>query len=183
MMRWVALLRGINVGRSNRLSMAELRATMQSLGFENVTTYIQSGNIVFDAAGTTNADSVSIAAQISAAINDRHQLAVSTALRTATQIDRVARSHPDIDSELDPKLLHVFFLDRVPPPDAVGSLDRSRFEPDVWTAHGSEIYVRYPNGAARSKLTIDVFERAFGATATARNLNTVRKLAALSAAS
>ncbi len=84
--------------------------------------------------------------------------------------------------EIDPKLLHVMFLDKEPDRAAVEGIDRERFFPDVWAVDGTEIYLSYPNGSARSKLTIQVFERAIEATATGRNLNTVRAIAALAAA-
>ena len=73
--------------------------------------------------------------------------------------------------------LHIMFLDHAPPNDVGEAIDPGPYEPDGWTVDGRQIYVRYPNGSARSKLTIDVFEEAFDVIATARNLNTVRKLA------
>ena len=175
-MRWVALLRGVNVGGSNRLPMAALRETVASLGFDDVATHIQSGNVVFSAAGTER----SLADALRAAVAERHDLAVPVVVRSAEELARIAAGHPDADGELDPKLLHVQFLDRAPDPEAAAAIDPIPFEPDRWALHGREIYVCYPNGSARSKLTIDVFERALGVTATARNLNTVRKLAELS---
>ena len=180
MTRWVALLRGINVGGSNQLAMADLRATMERLGFENVATYIQSGNVIFDAAGTAPAaDEARTARRIADGIVEQHGLNVPVVVRPADDLRRVATSHPDIESGIDPKLLHVVFLDEAPSPDRVAGLDPARYEPDAWAVIGREVFVRYPNGSGRSKLTIDVFERAFGCTATARNLNTVRKLVEL----
>lgn len=174
--RWIALLRGINVGGGNRLPMADLRVTMAELGFERVTTYIQSGNIVFDA---DDADEQRLAERLAAAIADRHGTSVPVVLRTAAEIGRVAERHPAIGGGLDPKLLHVHFLDAAPSARSVASLDPRAHAPDGWVVDGREVYVHYPNGSGRSKLTIDVFERAFGVTATARNLNTVRKLVEL----
>jgi uncharacterized protein (DUF1697 family) len=172
--RWIALLRGINVGGGNRLPMADLRVTMIELGFERVTTYIQSGNIVFDAA---DADEQRLAERLAAAIAERHGMSVPVVLRTAAEIGRIAVRHPEIGGGLDPKFLHVHFLDATP--QSVASLDPSAHAPDGWVVDGREVYVHYPNGSRRSRLTIDVFERAFGVTATARNLNTVRKLVEL----
>ena len=175
--RWVALLRGINVGGSNRLAMADLRVMFKVLGLLNPTTYIQSGNVVFDAAD--DLDELTLGEMIASGLADQHRLRVSVVLRTATAIGRIAAAHPDADSGLEPKLLHIMFLDRAPSGAVLGELDPARYEPDGWTIDDREVYVRYPTGPAHSKLTIDVFERALDVTATARNLNTVRKLAEL----
>jgi uncharacterized protein (DUF1697 family) len=179
MRRWVALLRGVNVGGANRLPMADLRATMEALGFDNVVTYIQSGNLVFDAPEPSFVDPAEIGQRISRKIADRHDLNVPVVIRSADQIVRIAGAHPDIGSELDATSMHVILLDRVPDPTLVHRIERERYRPDRWTLDGAEIYLCYPNGSGRSKMTIDVFERALAVTATARNLNTVRKLAEL----
>jgi uncharacterized protein (DUF1697 family) len=172
---WIALLRGINVGRTNRLPMADLRSTIESLGCRDVTTYIQSGNVVFEA--SDELDESTLASLIGRAVADRHGLDVPIVLRTAAEIVHIAGAHPDATSGIDPKLLHVLLLDRPPSNDLREAIDPGPYQPDGWTVDGRQIYVRYPNGSARSKLTIDVFEQAFDVTATARNLNTVRKLA------
>lgn len=186
MTRWVALLRGINVGGHNTLPMAELRTTIAELGFEHVVTHIQSGNVVFDAvvspAPSSAAGSV-LGDRIAGAISARHGLVVPVVVRSAAQLVRIADAHPHAPSGVDPTLLHVLFLDRTPEPEAADSIERERYLPDSWTLDGAEIYVSYPNGSGRSKLTIQVFERALGVTATARNLNTVRRLAELAASS
>lgn len=180
MTRWVALLRGINVGGANRLAMTDLRATIDSLGFGNVVTYIQSGNVVFDG-DAGDAGDMALAARIGEAIAARHAVRVPVALRTAEEFVELAERHPDIGSGIDPKLLHVVLLDRAPPAGAAAGIDVAKYEPDRFTLFGREVYVSYPNGSARSKLTLEVFERAFDVTATARNLNTIRKLAELAA--
>jgi uncharacterized protein (DUF1697 family) len=76
-------------------------------------------------------------------------------------------------------MLHLVFLDRVPDPQDVAELDGTNFMPDRFRLVDREVFVTYPNGSARSKLTIDVFERAWGVVATGRNLNTVRRLGSL----
>jgi uncharacterized protein (DUF1697 family) len=179
--RRIALLRGINVGGRNVLAMAELRAAMRELGFDNVLTHIQSGNVVFDTTAASDEDDPTIAERITSVIAERHGLSVRVVLRTVAQLTQAAAGHPDADSGIDSKLLHVVFLDAAPSAAAVAALDPRPYEPDGWTVVGRDVYVRYPEGSARSKLTLDVFERAFGVTATARNLNTVRKVADLAA--
>jgi uncharacterized protein (DUF1697 family) len=175
MRRLVALLRGINVGGSNRLPMADLRATMHELGFANVATHIQSGNIVFD--HPDDVDERTVADRIAAALVERHGLTVPVIVRTGSELAGVTVRHPDAGGPIESTLLHVVFLDAAPEPDMLDSIDAARFAPDRFTVDGREVFVTYPNGSARSKLTIEVFERAFGCRATARNLNTVAKLA------
>jgi len=178
-MRWVALLRGINVSRANRLAMGDLRMTIQAIGFDNVATYIQSGNVVFDTSGSDASTEESLAARIRDALAVQHGVDVPVVVRSADELLRVAAALSAAESAADSKLLHVLFLDKEPAVGADASIEPQRYEPDRWTVDGRQIYVRYPNGSGRSKLTIDVFERALGVTATARNLNTVRKLAAM----
>jgi uncharacterized protein (DUF1697 family) len=172
--RWVALLRGVNVGGGNKLPMAELRETLRSLGHTNVQTYIQSGNVVFESAVT---DEQTVSDGIRKAITGCHALKVPVVVRTHDQLVAIARRHPDADGAVEPKFLHVQFLSAVPDPLTVAALNPDAYLPDRWSIHGREIYLTCPNGSGRSKLTIEVFERAFGVTATARNLNTVRVLA------
>ena len=174
MTRWIALLRGVNVGGGNKIAMPALRVSCEECGFERVATYIQSGNVVFDADG----DEASVTASLHAALRDRHQLKVPVVVRSAKEMDRLADCHPGLALGVDPKYLQIVFLDKKVAADA-GTIDATRFLPDTFETDGREIYATYPNGSGRSKLTIEVFERAFGVVATARNVNTVRALIAL----
>ena len=175
--RWVALLRGINVGGSNLVAMSDLRATMVDVGATDVATYVQSGNIVFD---HSIIDGVQLASTLTSAVASRHGLTVPVVVRTDAEIARIAAAHPD-DGVIEPKFLHVVFFDRLPGSVAESAIDADRFVPDRFVVDRREAYVSYPQGSARSKLTIDVFEKAFDVTATARNMNSVRKIAALAA--
>jgi uncharacterized protein (DUF1697 family) len=170
--RWIALLRGVNVGGGNKIAMPALRVSCEGSGFERVSTYIQSGNLVFDAPG----DEASVTAALRKALTEEHGLKVPVLVRTARQTDRLADSHPGLEAGVDPRYLHIVFLDRKVKKVDAKRIDRSRFGPDTFDVDGREIYVTYPNGSGRSKLTIEVFERALGVTATARNVNTVRAL-------
>src|SRR5262249_24900467 len=97
-------------------------------------------------------------------------------LRSAAELARVARANPFPDAAAEPSRHHVAFLDRVPEAEAVAGLDPDRSPPDEFRVAGAEIYLRYPNGSGRSKLTGDYFERRLGVRATARNWSTVTKL-------
>jgi len=170
--RWIALLRGVNVGGGNKIAMPALRVSCEECGFERVSTYIQSGNLVFDASG----DEASVTASLRKVLADDHGLKVPVVVRTAKEMDRLADRHPGLAAGIDPKYLHIVFLDKKVKKSDAGRIDGSRYEPDAFDVDGREIYVTYPNGSGRSKLTIEVFEKAFGVTATARNVNTVHKL-------
>jgi uncharacterized protein (DUF1697 family) len=172
----VALLRGINVGGKSRVPMAELRSTLESLGLEDVTTYIQSGNVV---CRSRTAGTPALASRIERRIRKDFGLDVAVLLRTPTELAKVVKSNPFVRAGADPAKLHVVFMDSVPTRKAVAGLDPERSARDEFELRGREIYLHLPNGFGRSKLTIDYFERRLGVRATARNWKTVNKLIAL----
>jgi uncharacterized protein (DUF1697 family) len=164
---FAAVLRGVNVGGRNRLPMRELAALFRALGHEDVVTYIQSGNVVFRTEGRPG----EIARGIEAGIADRFGLDVTVIIRNRHELVAVALSSPFLVA--DPKQLQVVFLDRPPVADVVSALDPGRSPGDEFRVEGSEIYLRLPNGAGRTKLTLDWFERGLGVAGTARNWNTL----------
>lgn len=159
--------------------MAELRSVFSSLGLEDVTTYIQSGNVVFGSRATGVAR---LAARIERGIRDAFGVKVAVLIRTPSEVAKIAESNPFLRAEADRSKLHVVFMDSVPARKAVAGLDHDHSPPDEFRVRGREIYLRLPNGAGRSKLTIDYFERQLGVRATHRNWNTLTKLLELSRA-
>jgi uncharacterized protein (DUF1697 family) len=181
-LEWAALLRGVNVGGHNRLPMADLRAALTAAGLIDVRTYIQSGNVVFDTdpASTPDGrtwDDSTLASLISAAITSSSSLTVPVVVRPVAELARIGRQHPEAGGDVPEKWLHVFLLDGVT--HGGDQLDTERFRPDRIALADREVYATYPEGSGRSKLTIEVVERAFGVTATARNLTTIGRLVAL----
>jgi uncharacterized protein (DUF1697 family) len=173
---FAALLRAVNLGEKNKIPMAGLRSLFSDLGYADVTTYVQSGNVVFrNSAGKAD----EIAAEIQRAIDEEFGLTVAVLLRTPAELRKIAAGNPFLKDESDPKKLHVLFLDKRPAAKATGALDPDRSPPDRFDLRGREIYLHLPNGSARSKLTIDYFERGLGSKATGRNWRTVVKLAEL----
>lgn len=172
---WVALLRGVNVGGANRVPMVDLRASVEALGYSDVATYIQSGNLVF----TADHDEATIAERLRSSLVERHGLSVPVVVRAGDELAGLADRHPFAGGGIVPKLLHVAFLDRAP--DTSAGPEPDQWLPDRWAVDGRELFLAYPTGAARSKMTIDRFERPWGVTATARNLHTVTELAEMAA--
>ena len=168
--RCVGLLRGVNVGGRNALAMAELRSLFESLGHRDVTTFIQSGNILFTPAAPVTAG------ELEAAIRGRFGLEVSVMLRTGRQLRRVLGTNPFPSAE--PSALHVGFLAEKPQPAAVRALDPGRYEPEAYVLRGTELYLHLPAGMGRAKLPA-YLGKAVGVPTTYRNWATVEKLADL----
>ncbi len=173
---YVALLRGVNVGGKNRLPMKDLAAMFGESGCVDVLTYIQSGNVVFRA---TKACATRIPTVVAAAISDRFGFRAPVIVRSADELRAIARDNPFLRPGADVDALHVMFLADRPAKGNVASLDPKRSPPDVFEVRGSEIYLRCPNGAARTKLTNAYFDAKLSTTSTMRNWRTVLKLAEL----
>ena len=171
--RCVALLRGINVTGNNKLPMRDLTEMFGVTGCHDVQTYIQSGNVVF------RADAAVIAGlgdRISGLIHERFGYRVPVVLRTAEQLGGVVRSNPFMAQGVDPATLHVLFLADQPEAERIAALDPALFAPDEFVALGCEVYLRFPNGVGRSKLTNAYFDRALRTVSTMRNWRTVTTL-------
>jgi uncharacterized protein (DUF1697 family) len=168
----VALLRGVNVG-GRKVPMAELRHVVESLGYGDVRTYIQSGNVLFRAARKPSASS------LEAAIEERFGLVVDVMLRTPAELKKVLDRDPFPAS--DRWSVHVGFMARAPKAAAVRAIDASSFAPEEFAVVGSELYLHLPNGLGRSKFP-DFVLRRLKIPTTLRNWRTVTKLAELAAA-
>ena len=179
MTTYVALLRAVNLGRRNKVSMADLRAVFATLGAENVTTYLQSGNVVFRSSGATV---VELTSAIEQAIRRDLGLDVTVLLRTNAELEKVQARNPFVHGGADPTQLHVTFLAGKPDSAGVRRLDRDGVAPDEFHVAGREVYVHCPNGYGRTKLTNAYFEKRLGVAATTRNWKTVTKLAELASA-
>lgn len=156
--------------------MPELRSSLASLGLEDVVTYVQSGNVVFR---SPTGDREEIAARMERKIAEVFKVNAKVLLRTPAELVEIAGGNPFLKSGADHSKLHVMFLSAPPVADAVARLDPDRSPPDQFSVQGREIYLHLPNGAGRSKLTLDYFERRLGVDATARNWKTLVKLLAL----
>ncbi len=185
----VALLRGINVGGRNKVPMAALREVVTSLGHTGVTTYIQSGNVLFTAPGTSTRE---LAASLESAIGAAFGIWASVVVLTRDDLAKVLSDNPYSD-EANPKLVHVVFLNSAPSQDlldritAAENAAAAKGGRDTFTAIGPALFVHTPDGFGTSELAQSVF-RIIGApatqkkeaiAATARNWATATKLLAL----
>jgi uncharacterized protein (DUF1697 family) len=173
MSTFVALLRGINVGGKNLVPMGQLKSLFTALGHEDVATYIQSGNVVFRSAV---GDERKVAAELEQRIAETFAVSPRVLLRTPGELATIASGNPFLGREPDLLKLHVVFLSDPPAAAAADELDPNRSPPDEFSVRGREIFLRLPNGAGRSKFSIDYFEKRLGVQATARNWKTVMKL-------
>jgi uncharacterized protein (DUF1697 family) len=172
---FVALLRSVNVAGRNRVAMADLRALVASLGFDDVTTYVQSGNVVFSGPGTAEGAAASIREALTADLG----VDVPVLARTGQEFAGVLSVSPYQDLDADPATLHVTFLGATPEVDAVDGLhsDALAQAPDRLQVIGAEVFLHCPGGYGRTKLTNTYLERRLGVTATTRNWRTVTVLA------
>ena len=173
----ISLLRGINVGGHNKIKMADLRELYESLGLRSTRTILQSGNAVFV---TKDQELSAIAATIEDAIQDTFGIEVQVILRRAQEFRAIFEYQPFNEVELDQaSKLAIVYLAHLPAADALANLKNSISGPEVIRAHGKELFITYPEGMARSKLTNQFIERRLGIAATARNWNTSQKILGL----
>jgi uncharacterized protein (DUF1697 family) len=177
MARVVALLRGINVGGHRKVPMAKLREVLAAAGFEDVQTYVQSGNVVLTAPGRRSA--ATVGRDVEAAIADGFGFPVDVVMRTRDEIAALVEEDPLGEMATDPARRIVVFL--------AGPLDRGRldgvrsedFAPEAFTLREREIVMWAPDGQRDSKLVKTLTEKRTGVRATARNWRTVEKLLAM----
>jgi uncharacterized protein (DUF1697 family) len=170
---FVGLLRGINVGRHRRVAMTDVRAALAEAGYDDVTTHLQSGNLIV-ASRARRPETVE--RSIEEALQTALDLEVGVMVRTASGLAKVARGNPLLRRGIDPRTLHVAFLKRRPTATAARALAGADFGREEFALRGAEIYLRYPNGLGRSKMTPAFFERTLHTPATVRNWRVVTTL-------
>jgi uncharacterized protein (DUF1697 family) len=172
---FVGLLRGINVGRHRRVAMTDVRAALAEAGYDDVTTHLQSGNLIV----ASRARPETVERSIEEALQTALDLEVDVMVRTASGLAKVARGNPLLRRGIDPRTLHVAFLKRRPTATAARALAGADFGREEFALRGAEIYLRYPNGLGRSKMTPSFFERTLHTPATVRNWGVVTTLVEL----
>jgi uncharacterized protein (DUF1697 family) len=176
--RYVALLRSVNVAGHGRLSMDELRQSFSRLGYEDVTTYIQTGNVLFTA---PSRQVRVVVASIEEQLERDVGRSPAVLVRTVAQLRRISTSSPFAARGADPARHHVTFLAAPPSAEALAELELPPSGRDELVVDGTEVYVHTPGGYAGTKYSGAFLERRLGVLSTTRNWNTVTKLCALAA--
>jgi uncharacterized protein (DUF1697 family) len=172
-MRWVALLRAVNLGARNKVPMAQLRALLEEAGYENVRTYVASGNVVLD--GPRSASALSSA--VEKLIADSFGVTTTALLRRPRELAATVEGHP---FGKDTSETHVAFLAARPGKAAATRLEEAAGA-ELSVLCGAELYLRLPRGVHGSRLSVARIEKLLGVSATLRNWRTVVALADLAA--
>lgn len=174
--RHAILLRGINLGPTNRISMPGLREALERRGFEEPRTYLQSGNVVVDSDLALTALEQAVAGVIAVEFG----LEIPVLAVTAPALAAVVEGNPyRCQAEADPTRVHAMFAQPMPPAAALGSIETDRYLPEEFSPGPGVIYLHLPNGMGRAKLPEALGRVAAASTVTVRNWRTVEALAAM----
>jgi uncharacterized protein (DUF1697 family) len=171
---YIAMFRGINVGGHKRIKMDRLRESLEALGFEQVKTYIQSGNVVFRAGKTSSA---ALGKKIEARIVSDFGFSASVIVRTDAELGEIIAANPFLPQRgIDHEKLHVTFLSDLPATPALKKLAEFTVAPDRSQCVGKEIFLYLPNGFSASSLWKVPWEKALAVVTTTRNWKTVNAI-------
>ena len=169
MATYVAFLRGVNLGPNNKIAMPALRAMAEELGYTDVATYINSGNLII----TSPKKTATLEREISNAINDTFGRSIDVAVRTPEQLKKILVENPYPDG--NPSQVTVAFLTKAPAADAKQKVAAVAKDYEPFTFGGQEVYVNYSEGIGRSKLA-EKFSTIIGVSSTVRNVRTIKKI-------
>lgn len=180
MTTYAALLRGINVGGSRKLPMADLRELMTGLGHDGVRTYLQSGQAVFTCG---HGDEESLAAELGGAVEQRFGFSVDVIVRAHAYLKAVAQACPFPAADLEARQLHVTYFSAPVTAERFAEIDQAAHLPEEFRLGDRALYLYAPDGLGRSKLAeaLSRPRRTKGVIATSRNWNTVVKLVEMTA--
>ncbi len=174
MKRWISIVRGINVGGRNAIKMVDLRDMFVQLGFSDVRSYIQSGNVIFE---SNLIDSKSIEKSISEGIQKRFGLAVQILVLEKETLGKILKNNPfSQDSFKDNACMHITFLSENPDKSLIDKIIDGDYGSDEFYCKDKAIYLYCPNGYGNTKLNNSFFENKLKLTATTRNLKTATEL-------
>ena len=173
MQKYISLLRGINVSGQKKIKMTELKELYESLNFTKVTTYIQSGNIVFC---SSEKDVKKIQNLIEQKIEDEYKFLVPVSIITQQKLKSIISKNPFDPNKIDLSKLAVTFLDSTPNKTLIKNLDKFKGDQEEFIISGDVIYLYCPDGFGRTKLTNNLFENKLKVSATSRNWKTTNKL-------
>ncbi|NLP56645.1 DUF1697 domain-containing protein [Lutibacter sp. B1] len=178
MVTYIALLRGINVSGHNKLKMTDLKQCFIDLGYTNITTYIQSGNVIFQ---SNKLETKHIENKISKVIATNFNYEINVLVLTKDDLLLIYNSNPFLQNEgIDSTKLHVTLLNDTPNLDNLHQINHLKNNNDEFVILNKTIYVHCPNGYGKTKLTNNLFEKKLNSKATSRNWKTISKLVELS---
>lgn len=169
---YIALFRGINVGGHNKLLMKDLRSLMKELGFQKVNSYIQTGNVVFEA---EKQDRDQLSERISARVEENHGFKPKILVLEREELQRAIAANPYPEAEQEPRSVHLMFLASTPSEPDLDYLDEKKKESESYTLTEKVFYLYAPDGIGRSKLASNI-EKGLGVSTTGRNWRTVKKI-------
>lgn len=170
---YISMLRAVNVGGTSRIKMDALRAVYESIGLKDVRTLLQSGNVVFR---SSLKDRERLVKRITQELERQLELHADVIVRTLAELADIVERGPVLSPHADPSKLLVMFLSGVPDAAAQAALGKWHKGPEMLEMRGPEIYLYYPEGVGRSKLSGAVIENKLNTSGTARNWNTLQKL-------
>lgn len=174
MIKYLALLRGINVSGHNMIKMDALKKMLENMGFQNVETYIQSGNVFFE---SEEENAAGIGFKIKQEISKVFGYDVPVIMVSKTDLELCFKNNPYLkEKECDVKKLYVAFISKELSPLAINDLKISNFKPDEAAIDSNRIYIKYAIGAGKTNLDQKYIEKKLNVVATIRNWNTVTKL-------
>ena len=172
---YISLLRGINVGGNNKILMKDLKDLYFSLGFEEIVSYIQSGNVIFK----SKKNKEKVQQEIENAILIRFNLTIRVLIETPQTLkESITKCHFLSDAAFDTSKIYFSFLSDAP--QDLNKLTNSNYGDAIFSNYKNIIYLYYPNGAGKAKLTNNFLEKKLNLTATSRNFKTLVKLIELS---
>lgn len=179
MSKKIAILRGINVGGRRKILMADLRLLFEKLGYSEVATYIQSGNVFFKS--DKKSTDIEMATEIEQAISDKYDFEVPVIVKTAEEIAQAVKENPFYQGEeANIKPLHLTFLKESPSAENLAKTKTYDYPPDKFVIKDKSVFIFCEGKYHQSKLTNNFFEKKLKVAATTRNWKTVLKLLELS---
>ncbi len=176
MNRKIGILRGINVGGKRKILMTDLKSMCEKLGLKNVTTYIQSGNLIF----SSDKPNSELENDLEKAITEKYGFDVPVIVRTEKELENSINNNPFFDKENDIKQLHLTFLKEKPNKENLEKTLTFNYEPDKFKIYDKDVFIFCAGKYHESKLTNNFFEKRLKVGATTRNWKTVMKLSELS---
>jgi uncharacterized protein (DUF1697 family) len=175
---YVAFLRAVNLGRVNRVPMGDLRDALADVGFTDVATHLQSGNVIL---GSTKRSPTAVATAVERLVSAEFGVDIDVVARTAGVLAKIAAKNPLAPRPKDSAGLHVAFLKARPGAAARRAFSERTFGDDEFVIRDTEVYLRYPHGVAASKMNPALIESGLGTPATVRTWKVVTRLDELAA--